>query len=71
MKILDVCFKTRKLNFTYETNQEEKEAVAKQVCEAFRTSLPKIKKLTEGDEEFQTYCVKVLAGIISRLRDSI
>lgn len=71
MKIYDVDFKNKKLNFSFDHGTDEREILAQQICEAFRTSLPKIKKLSSNDPEFVDYCLKALAGIVSRLRDSI
>ena len=72
-KIMDVDFKNKKLNFTFEEEGEiESDQKKKAICEAVRChlidTLNLITVIAEDDDQYHKYCARTFNNIIYNLR---
>ena len=67
-KIINVDFKKKKKEFTWDDQVEHKKKVLAQLNSDFHNILDKIIYLTEYDREFQEYCARCLGGIMANIK---
>ena len=67
-KIINVDFKKKQKEFTWDNQDEHKKKVLAQLDSDFHNILDKIIYLTDDDREFQEYCARWLGGIMANIR---
>lgn len=70
-KIINVDFKNKKREFTWDDDAEMKSKVTRQLNDDFHHVLDKIIYLTDNDTKFQEYCARILGGINANLKSRI
>lgn len=70
-KIIDVDFKRKKINFTFDNDNIEQEKIRRESLRIIEARLLEtmdfITIVTPDDIEYQNYCRKVLSGILYNL----
>jgi hypothetical protein len=70
-KVINVDFKKKQLEYTWEDQTEEKIKVCGQIHKSFSKILDKIDFIAAEDHEFKNYCTRTLALMYASIEDRV